>query len=65
MTEVCVIEDKTAVVVFASYRSVSSNPVHFKALVWIKLKFAKVTKFGELRETSIEFLLHRAVLNAK
>ena len=27
------IEDKTAVVVVASYRSVSRNPVHFKALV--------------------------------
>ena len=29
----CVIEDKTAVVVVASYRSVSRNPVCFKALV--------------------------------
>ena len=30
---VCAIEDKTAVVVFAaSYRSVSRNPVRFKAL---------------------------------
>ena len=33
MTEVCVIEDKTAVVVVASYRSVSRNPVRFKALI--------------------------------
>ena len=32
MTEVCVIEDKTAVVVAASYRSFSRNPVRFKAL---------------------------------
>ena len=30
---VCAIEDKTAVVVVTSYRSVSRNPVHFKALV--------------------------------
>ena len=28
----CAIEDKTAVVVVASYRSVSRNPVRFKAL---------------------------------
>ena len=28
----CGIEDKTAVVVVASYRSVSINPVRFKAL---------------------------------
>ena len=28
----CEIEDKTAVVVVASYRSVSINPVRFKAL---------------------------------
>ena len=27
--EVCVIEDKTAVVVVASYRSISRNPVRF------------------------------------
>ena len=32
MTEVFVTEDKTAVVVVASYRSVSRNPVRFKAL---------------------------------
>ena len=32
VTRVCAIEDKTAVVVVASYRSVSSNPVRFKAL---------------------------------
>ena len=30
---VCTIEDKTAIVVVASYRSVSRNPVRFKALV--------------------------------
>ena len=30
---VCAIEDKTAVVVVASYRSVSRNPVRFKALL--------------------------------
>ena len=29
---VCTTEDKTAVVVVASYRSVSRNPVRFKAL---------------------------------
>ena len=29
----CAIEDKTAVVVVASYRSVSRNPVRFKALI--------------------------------
>ena len=28
----CVTEDKTAVVVVASYRSVSRNPIRFKAL---------------------------------
>ena len=28
----CAIEDKTAVVIVASYRSVSRNPVRFKAL---------------------------------
>ena len=33
VTEVCVIEDKTAVVVVASYRSVLRNLVRFKALV--------------------------------
>ena len=33
MTEVCVIKDKTAVVVVASYRSVPRNPVRIKALV--------------------------------
>ena len=27
------IEDKTAIVVVASYRSVSSNPVRFKAVI--------------------------------
>ena len=32
MTEVCVIEDKTAVVVVTSHRNVSRNPVRFKAL---------------------------------
>ena len=32
MTEVCVTEDKTSVVVAASYRSVSRNPVRCKAL---------------------------------
>ena len=30
---VCAIKDKTAVVVVASYRSVSRNPVRFKALI--------------------------------
>ena len=29
----CAIEDKTTVVLFASYRSVSRNPVRFKALI--------------------------------
>ena len=32
VTSLCAIEDKTAVVVVASYRSVSRNPVRFKAL---------------------------------
>ena len=32
LMNVCAIEDKTAVVVVASYRSVSRNPVRFKAL---------------------------------
>ena len=32
MTEACEIKDKTAVVVVASYRSVSRNAVRFKAL---------------------------------
>ena len=35
MTEVCVTEDKTDVVVVASYHSVSRNPVRFKALLEI------------------------------
>ena len=30
---VCPIEDKTAIVVVASYRSISRNPVRFKALL--------------------------------
>ena len=33
----CAIEDKTVVVVVASYRSVSRNPVRFKALLRMKL----------------------------
>ena len=37
MTEVCVTEDKTAIVVVASYSSVSRNPVNFKALPEIKV----------------------------
>ena len=36
MTEVCVIEDTTAVVVIALYHSVSRNPVRFKALLETK-----------------------------
>ena len=32
MTEVCMMEDKIAVIVVASYRSVSRNLVRFKAL---------------------------------
>ena len=31
----CAIEDKTAVVVVSSYRSVSRNPVRFKALEYL------------------------------
>ena len=47
MMRVCAIEDKTAVVVVASHRSVSRNPVRFKALVQslysrhVKLDLAK------------------------
>ena len=37
------IEDKTAVVVAASYRSVSRNPVRFKALVHM-IRFSEPTK---------------------
>ena len=36
MTEVCVIEDKTAVVLVASHCSVSRNPVRFNALAGCK-----------------------------
>ena len=41
------IEDKTAVVVVALYRSVSRNPVRFKALV---------QPFGDLEEKHVPFL---------
>ena len=39
MTEVFVTEDKTAVVVVASYRSVSRNPVRSKALASDRVRF--------------------------
>ena len=35
MTKVCLTEDKIAVVVVASYRSVLRNPVRFKAQLYI------------------------------
>ena len=35
----CVIEDKTAVIVVASYCSVSRNPIRFKALAGTNFKF--------------------------
>ena len=37
LLKVCTVEHKAAVVVVASYRNVSSNPVRFKALILIIL----------------------------
>ena len=49
----CAIEDKTEVVVVASYRSVSRNPIRFKALV--KTIF-------ESQALLIRYLLHNCLL---
>ena len=47
MMNLCTIEDKTAVVVVASYRSIVRNPVRFKALL---------TNDASLHEPKMNFL---------
>ena len=49
---VCAIEDRTAVVVVASYCSVLRNPVRFKALVCTKLEPTR-SKSKEIPEINV------------
>ena len=59
---VCAIKDKTAVVVVASYRSVSRNPVRFKALCSISIDF--IQKRNERLPFCI-FFVHLCIYHEK
>ena len=47
---VCAIKDKTVVDIIASYRSVSKNPVRFKALIQIQIQLVGAFFFEIARE---------------